>query len=394
LGFGIWKLEIGSWEFVLCPCSLRYNQRVNFLPLLLAVSLTTAPPPGDTLDELCVPRLQVEHPERCPDLGPGAYAAQLDAAHVPDSIPELPTVPLEKISPVVKFTYARLTTPDAPLFTSPEAALAGTIDRTLGRGFIFVNLTQTVQQGDQTFYQIRNGSYLRAGDVSQVKPTPFQGLAFSDNPAYPFGWMVATIRPSPKPGVKAPRKGPLLARRTVVQIFATMHVGDWDWYLIGPNQWVEQRAVGKVDLNPPPEGVTGKWIQVNLFEQTLAAYEDNRLIYATLVSSGLEKWPTRPGLFHIWSRLLIDRMRGSYEPDGSDYYYLEAVPWVMYFDGSRALHGEYWHDRLGFKRSHGCVNLAPLDARWLYNWTEQGTPVWVYDPSGQTPTDVEAGGAP
>ena len=115
--------------------------------------------------------------------------------------------------------------------------------------------------------------------------------------------MVASVRPSPMPGLKPPRKGPLLSRRTVVQIFATLHVGDWDWYLVGPNQWVEQRAVGRVDLNPPPEGVTGKWIQVNLYEQTMAAYEDNRLVYATLVSSGLDKWPTRPGLFHIWSRL-------------------------------------------------------------------------------------------
>jgi lipoprotein-anchoring transpeptidase ErfK/SrfK len=85
-------------------------------------------------------------------------------------------------------------------------------------------------------------------------------------------------------------------------------------------------------------------------------------------------------------------MSGSYERNGSDYYYLEAVPWVMYFDGDRALHGEYWHDRLGFKRSHGCVNLAPLDARWLYDWAEVGTPVWVYDSLGQKLTDDVAVG--
>ena len=66
----------------------------------------------------------------------------------------------------------------------------------------------------------------------------------------------------------------------------------------------------------------------------------------------------------------------------------------MYYDGARALHGEYWHDSLGFKRSHGCVNMAPLDARWLFDWAATGTPVWVYDPSGQTPTDVAGGGAP
>ena len=91
----------------------------------------------------------------------------------------------------------------------------------------------------------------------------------------------------------------------------------------------------------------------------------------------------------------IKQARGTYRPDGSDFYSLEEVPWVMYFDGSRALHGEYWHDALGFKRSHGCVNLAPSDARWLFDWASRGTPVWVYDPSGKTPTDIEdTGGAP
>ncbi|MBI4769328.1 MAG: L,D-transpeptidase, partial [Chloroflexi bacterium] len=297
---------------------------------------------------------------------------------------------------VVGFTYARVTTPDAPLFASPEDALAGTVDKTIGKGFIFVTLVKDVQEGDQVLYQIRNGEYLRAADVKEVEPTRFQGLLFSGSPAYPFGWIVAArgVRPSPLPGAVPPRKGSVLRRGTVVQIFAAQHVGKWDWYLIGPGQWVEQRAIAKVNLNPPPEGVTGKWIQVDLYEQTLVAYEDSRMVYATLVSSGLDKWATRPGLFHIYARLWADRMRGSYEPDGSDYYYLEAVPWVMYFDGSRALHGEYWHDNLGFKRSHGCVNLAPLDARWLYDWTEKGTPAWVYDPSGQTPTDIEGGSAP
>jgi lipoprotein-anchoring transpeptidase ErfK/SrfK len=136
--------------------------------------------------------------------------------------------------------------------------------------------------------------------------------------------------------------------------------------------------------------VNGNWVQVNLYEQNLVAYEGGQPVYATLVSSGLDKWATEPGLFQVYARLRDDRMRGAYAPDKSDYYYLEAVPYVLYFDGDRALHGEYWHDRLGFKRSHGCVNLAPLDARWLYNWAEPGTPVWVFDPSQAGGANAEA----
>jgi len=365
---------------------------MHVLPLLLALTFAGTPGPGGYAG-LCVPQYQVLHPELCPDMGPGAYAAELASSQLPAALPPIPAERLPKLDPVVAFTYARVTTPNAPLFTSPADSLPSVITHTLGKGLIFVNVIKTVQQGDQTFAQIRQGDYLRASDLKAVTPTDFRGATFSAPPAYPVGWVVLNTRPSLQPGA-APPPGPALTRRTLVQIYATQHVGAWDWYLIGPQQWVDQRTVARVDVNPPPEGVSGKWIQVNLFEQTLAAYEDNRLVFATLVSSGLDKWPTRPGLFHIYLRLETDRMAGSYEPDKSDYYYLETVPWVMYFDGQRALHGEYWHDQLGFKRSHGCVNMAPLDARWLFNWAPNGTPVWVYDPSGQTPADTAGGGAP
>jgi hypothetical protein len=373
---------------------------MGLLPLLFALTLTTtvsapAGPAADQGEALCVPQLQVAAPAICPAVGPGAYAANTAQARLPQVIPELPLAPLERYDPVVEFTYGRVTTPEAPLFASPADGVAGNAARVIGTGFIFVNLVETVEEAGQVFHRIRTGEYIRASDVKGVEVTQFQGLLFADQPQYPVAWVVSNVRPSPRPGVPPPESGPRLFRKAVVQIFAVVRVGEWDWYLVGPNQWIEQRVVSRLNLNPPPEGVSGRWIQVDLYEQTLAAYEDNRLVYATLIASGLPEWPTRPGLFHVYARLYADRMRGAYRSDGSDYYYLEAVPWVMYYDGQRALHGEYWHDGLGFRRSHGCVNLAPLDARWLYEWSEMGTPVWVYDPSGQTPVDLdEAGGAP
>lgn len=370
---------------------------MHLLVALLAITFSSsAPPPrlGSGAD-LCVPQLQLVSPAACPALGPGAYEAALSSAQLPDVIPPLPLAPLSKYDPVVDFKYARVTTKDAPLFASPEDGVANNPAGTIGKGLIYVNLVAPAQAAGQDFFQIHTGQFIRAADVKAVDPTTFQGILFSQQPQYPIAWMVSNVRPSPLPGVPAPNTGSHLWRKTVVQIFATQHVGQWDWYLVGPHQWVEQRAVARLNFNPPPPGVTGRWIQVDLFEQTMVAYQDNQPVYATLVSSGLDEWPTRPGLFHIYTKLLADRMRGSYRPDGSDYYYLEQVPWVMYFDGSRALHGEYWHDGLGFKRSHGCVNLAPLDSRWLFDWASIGTPVWVYDPSGKTPTNIDgAGGAP
>jgi len=77
----------------------------------------------------------------------------------------------------------------------------------------------------------------------------------------------------------------------------------------------------------------------------------------------------------------------AFEADRSDYYYLESVPWTMYYDQARALHGAYWRTRYGFPQSHGCVNISPGDSHWLFNWAREGDCVHVWDPSGKTPTD-------
>jgi lipoprotein-anchoring transpeptidase ErfK/SrfK len=134
------------------------------------------------------------------------------------------------------------------------------------------------------------------------------------------------------------------------------------------------------------------WISIDLYEQTVIVYRDETPIFATLVSTGLERWPTREGLLHIYYRHLREHMSGGVP--GDDFYYLEEVPWTMFFDEGRALHGAYWHDGFGYRRSHGCVNLSITDAHWLYSLVaenmgsrsspdrENGPAVYVYS-SGQ-----------
>src|SRR5258707_8097141 len=98
---------------------------MHFLAALLALTLASAPPPTtQTGATLCVPALQLQSPAACPALGPGSYFADLSAASLPDVIPGLPLAALTKYDPVVGFTYARVTTPNAPLFASPDDALA------------------------------------------------------------------------------------------------------------------------------------------------------------------------------------------------------------------------------------------------------------------------------
>ena len=144
-----------------------------------------------------------------------------------------------------------------------------------------------------------------------------------------------------------------------------------------------------MDINTtPPKGVTNnRWIEVNLYNQTLSVYDQGQLVFAALVATGMKPFYTRPGLFQIQVKKLTENMSGAFEADRSDYYYLEDVPWTMYYDDARALHGAYWRTMYGYPQSHGCINLAPGDAHWLYNWANVGEWVYVWDPSGQTPTD-------
>ncbi|NLS78145.1 MAG: L,D-transpeptidase family protein [Chloroflexi bacterium] len=114
---------------------------------------------------------------------------------------------------------------------------------------------------------------------------------------------------------------------------------------------------------PTPE----RWIDVNLTTQTLVAYEGDKPVLTTKISSGSAQFPTIEGIYYIYLKLLKQTMTG-------EDYETPDVPWVMYFHLSYSLHGAYWHNDFGRPRSHGCVNL-PLDAaEWLYYWTGPQVP--------------------
>ncbi len=119
---------------------------------------------------------------------------------------------------------------------------------------------------------------------------------------------------------------------------------------------------------PAPSGSRrGRWIEVNLGEQTLTAWEGDTLVRKMLVSTGLEGVPTVTGQFHIYRKLLSMTMSG---PG----YSLPGVPHVMFFHENYALHGAYWHNNFGTPMSHGCVNLRLDDAAWLFDWATPRLP--------------------
>ena len=127
-----------------------------------------------------------------------------------------------------------------------------------------------------------------------------------------------------------------------------------------------------------PARYRGKWVNVNISQQVVTAYEDGTPVKVTLASTGTVKNPTEPGVWKIYYRLPKQDMDGGSLAAG-DYYNLKDVPWVQYFHMSgEALHGTYWHDNFGRPMSHGCVNLSIPMAEWFYNWAKIGTVVYVH----------------
>lgn len=127
------------------------------------------------------------------------------------------------------------------------------------------------------------------------------------------------------------------------------------------------------------DGDTMKWIDVSLRDQTLVAYEGHRAVFATRVSTGAggEGDPetthaTVKGMYRVQAKHVTATMSGD-RTEGNDYE-LADVPYVQYFHHDYALHAAYWHEGFGTPRSHGCVNLTPRDAAWVFDWTDPKLP--------------------
>ncbi len=120
-----------------------------------------------------------------------------------------------------------------------------------------------------------------------------------------------------------------------------------------------------------PIDLSGRWIDINLSEQVLYAYDDQTVVASFLVSTGTSAHPTVTGQYKVYVKYRYTDMSG---PG----YYLPDVPYTMYFYSGYGIHGTYWHDNFGTPMSHGCVNMRTSDAEWLFNWSSVGTVVNVH----------------
>ncbi len=135
-----------------------------------------------------------------------------------------------------------------------------------------------------------------------------------------------------------------------------------------------------------------KRLEVRLDEQLLLAYEYGRTVFAARVSTGGKRqsgtYTTPIGNFLTYHKRPTRHMAaGDIASNGFDF---PGVPWVLYITESGiSFHGTYWHNDYGSPHSHGCINMAPQAARWLYRWTMPTVPPEKLLVYGHTGTQVE-----
>jgi len=241
----------------------------------------------------------------------------------------------------------------------------------------YVSVDGVEQAGEREFARTVRGGYVETKTLAEVTLPKAAGGPIGEGERLPLG---IVYRDGAKVSERDPISGQLVAsgstlsRFTRVPLRSGTPVDTVGSLLTRSGQLVQGSKLRRVEpvVRPALVPKNARLIHVRLAEQTLVAYEGERPVYATLVSSGKEGFETPAGLFRVHAKHISTTMDGL--AGEGDEYSIEDVPWTLYYQGSFALHAAFWHDRFGNTRSHGCVNLSPADARWLFEWATPTLP--------------------
>ncbi len=133
-------------------------------------------------------------------------------------------------------------------------------------------------------------------------------------------------------------------------------------------EWMKVVLPEEITPLSPQVPENEKHIKIYLDRQLLLAFEWNVLVYAARVATGQKNYESPTGWFRTFHKRPTCHMTGG--ADDTSEFDLPGVPWDSYItDSGVAIHGTYWHNDFGHPHSHGCINMAPQDAKWIYRWT-------------------------
>ncbi|MBI2892188.1 MAG: L,D-transpeptidase [Deltaproteobacteria bacterium] len=282
--------------------------------------------------------------------------------------------PQPRLESDLPYRYMRVTADELPVYRRPPRVgeEPSTVqERVLKKGYVltidkFVNIYQ------RELYRTPYYKFVPRDGTHVVTGPAFRGVEVRSMSELPLGWITdPTAKAYEAPSMDAPNEP--IERHTRAKILEKKRGRGEQWYQLDlgagrPPVWIGSLQLAYLDRVPRPRGVGARdrWVHVSLRNQTVAMYEGDRMIFATLGSSGDDEHPTPAGLYRIESKRISATMDN--EDNLAGPYLIQDVPWVMYFHASYALHGAFWHDRFGLRTSHGCINLAPNDARRMFGW--------------------------
>ncbi|MHC5021603.1 MAG: L,D-transpeptidase [Planctomycetota bacterium] len=234
----------------------------------------------------------------------------------------------------------------------------------------------------QVLGRTNRGLWVPMRDMNRARIFTFQGSSIDKtrDGEIPFGWVVkrkASLHSRHGQGFVANGR----SRRRFDRVANLERVDGFTGGFVridDQNNWARARDLRLPTIAAPPEEAAvaqgERWIDIELDSQTLVAYEGDKPVFATLVSTGKSRrkghpFETPKGVHRIWVKLLTTTMDNLENEWAQSYYRIEDVPYVQFFSKGVGLHAAFWHRGFGQVRSHGCVNLAPLDAKRLFWWT-------------------------
>jgi lipoprotein-anchoring transpeptidase ErfK/SrfK len=363
------------------------------LPTLEEVALYENPPIGSDLAAAEMPTTE----QMVPDAGTASAAESVRAVPDPPSSPPPPGSAINDSA-----TLLDAGAPAVPTLDSLKGERGTVLIRYLERGFL-LSLDREMKGPAGKYWRTMSSGYVPASRLFMISGSSMSGLQATSDvtaPALRVGVVMASVATALQwvgpENRKRLRKVETLRLHQAVRVVGQEQVRNrayWvteqGWRVAAGDLRVTAVTAPSADLQP-----NEKWIDVDKATQTLVAYEGARPVFATIVSTGkikdendpLQNHDTPAGSFRINSKYVTHTMDGDHAVDGP--YSIEDVPYVMYFQLAYALHSAFWHDRFGRPRSHGCINMAPRDAKWLFQWSAPAMPEgWhaVY------PTDTEPG---
>ncbi len=281
--------------------------------------------------------------------------------------------PLDPSLGVLKYSYALVNNPKARVYVSPQDAVAHTGNfGNLPKYPAYVAYTTTETRDGRTFYfDPVNYGWMDGADLQILTPSAFTGILLTRDVPFRFGWMLADTQSVNAAGTPVQT----YARYQIVHEVpaVTQNPG---YIAVGADEWLPEDKVALVNPQIPADAGanTCRFIYANLAEQTLTVYDKCELVFATLISSGANSW-TFEGRFTILYKVEYSSITPP--PTSTSEYYIQGVPYFMTYAGNFGFHGAYWHDNFGTAASHGCINLSPADAKWLYGWAGLGERVII-----------------